>query len=356
VRGVALREVQIQRYSRTILLAGVGGLGQQALLSTGARLASGGPVLLTAAAYLAASGTPIEGPPGVLGTADAGFLISQAELGQQAKPAVHAALERLNRDSVAVPLRFGTLAALPDGCEASRPLVAVGSTEGRFVLWAAGREACGSCLREAVQGAQAPGTGAAAVEAGALAALLFQRLLLGIGPALSGLRLAEDGSLQVLEAGACTHGPDVSPGVLAEAVRHLESSYPEEGCGVVLEGPTGARWVALPNAYARWAERDAVGFPRTAKSAYLFEPSDWLALLREADARGEHVAFVVHAHPDGQARFSAEDRAQAAPGGLQLLPGTAYLVFAVQKGRATAAAWVRWAGNDFREQPFSLPG
>jgi proteasome lid subunit RPN8/RPN11 len=353
---VALREDQIQRYSRTILLAGVGGHGQRALLSTGARLAAGGPVLLTAAAYLAASGTPIAGPPGVLGTGDTGLLVSAADFGQEAMPTVRAALERLNSDSVAAPLRFGTLVVLPDACEASRPLVAVGSTEGRFVLWAAGREACNSCLREAVQGVQAPGRGADAVEAGTLVAFLFQRLLLGLGPALSGLRLAEDGSLQVLLAPACTHGPDVAPDVLAEAVKHLESCYPEEGCGVVLKGPTGARWVALPNAYARWAERDAMGFPRDATSAYLFEPSDWLALLREADTRGEHVAFVVHAHPDGQARFSAEDRAQAAPGGLQLLPGTAYLVFGVQKGRATAAAWVRWAGNDFQEQPFSLPG
>jgi [CysO sulfur-carrier protein]-S-L-cysteine hydrolase len=351
---VALRDDQVQRYSRSILLGGVGGRGQEALLSTGARLAAGGPALLTAAAYLGAAGTPVDGPPGALASCDAGFLVRASDFGRPAAATLHRALGRLNPDASSRPLRYGTLVALPDGCEGPRPLVAVGIGEGHWVLWAAGAEACGECLRGAVRGVAAPGSGPEAIQAGAMAAFLFQRLVLGLGPALSGLRMGLGGCMQVLEAAECTHAPDVPQGVLAEAVRHLEACYPEEGCGVVLKGPVGARWVALRNAYSVWAARDPAAFPRDARSAFLFEPAEWLALLREADGRGERLAYVVHAHPDGQAAFSAEDRRQAAPGGLPLLPGAAYLVVAVQKGRATAAIWVRWAGGHFHEQAFAF--
>ena len=109
---VVLREEQVQRYSRAILLAGVGGQGQLALLATGARLTAGGPALLTAAAYLAAGGTPVQGPPGTLALGDAGFLISAHELGLPAEAAVRQALGHLNPDAVASPWRTGTLAAL----------------------------------------------------------------------------------------------------------------------------------------------------------------------------------------------------------------------------------------------------
>jgi proteasome lid subunit RPN8/RPN11 len=350
-----LSEEQVQRYSRAILLSGVGGQGQRALLSTGARLTAGGPALLTAAAYLAAGGTPVQGPPGTLALGEAGFLVTASDVGRPAEAAVRQALQRLNPDAVAAAVRTGTLAALPLTDLGPRPLVAVGRREGRWVLWAATAEACDVCLAEVVRGAEAPGVGPEAIQAGALAAFLFQRLVLGVAPPLSGVRLAEDGGLELLEPPGCVHGLDVPAAVLGEAVRHLEACYPEEGCGVVLQGPAGARWVPLANAYGTWAARDPAAFPRDARSAFLFEPHAWLALLREAEGRGERVTYVVHAHPDGEAAFSAEDAAQAAPGGLPLLPGVAYLVVAVQRGRARGACFARWQGSGFKEEPLRAP-
>jgi proteasome lid subunit RPN8/RPN11 len=349
-----LGEEQVQRYSRTILLTGVGGRGQQALLGTGARLTAGGPALLTAAAYLAAGGTPVAGPPGLLGAGDAGFLIAERELGRAADASVRAAVQSFNPDASATPLHEGTLAALPLATGTPRPLVAVGRRHGTWLLWAARGEACESCLLEAVQGGEPPGAGPEAVQAGALAALLFQRLVLGLAPPLSGVRMAPGGGLEPLAAPDCRHGRDVPAAVLGEAVHHLEACYPEEGCGVVLQGPAGARWVPLANAYAAWATRDAAAFPRHARTAFLFEPTAWLALLREAEGRQERVAYVVHSHPDGQAAFSAEDVAQAAPGGFPLLSGVAYLVLAVQKGRATEACCAWWQGGAFLEMPLPL--
>jgi len=351
---VALREDQVQRYSRTILLRGVGGAGQRALLQTGARLLSGGPAFLTAAAYLGAGGTPVEGPPGLVGPDEAGFLVEARDVGQAAAPTLQRALLRLNEDAVVQPRAFGSLAALPDGGGSPRPLVALGRRGDHVVLLGAGVEACGDCLAQLCQGTQAPVAGPDAVQAGALAALLFQRLVLGLAPPLSGLVVSPGGEMQVLPLPECRHGPRLAAAVLAEAVRHLEACYPEEGCGVVLEGAAGTRWVALPNAYAAWAARDPDAFPRDARSAFLFEPAQWLALLKEADARAEKLLCVVHAHPDGQPALSAEDTAQAAPGGQPLLPGVAYLVVAIQQGRATAAAWARWQAGRFVEVPLPL--
>jgi len=350
-----LGEEQVQRYSRAILLPGVGGRGQLALLATGARLTAGGPALLTAAAYLAAGGTPVAGPPGLLATEDAGFLIAEAEVGRAAEASVRGALFALNPDATRPVLREGTLAALPLAAAAARPLVAVGRQAGEWVVWAAGEEACADCLEEVVRGAEAPGVGPEAAQAGALAALLFQRLLLGFAPPLSGVRLALDGSLELLAAPSCRHVCALPEGVWRAAVRHLEACFPEEGCGVVLEGRAGARWVPLSNAYTAWAAKDPAAFPRTARTGFLFEPKAWLAVLQEADARKERVAYVVHSHPDGQAHFSAEDVAQAAPGGLPLLPDVAYLVVAVQAARATGACCARWQGGGFHEMPFRMP-
>lgn len=350
-----LEESQVLRYSRSILLSGVGGRGQASLLGTGARLTAGGPALLTAAAYLAAGGTPVEAPPGMLHAGDAGFLVRAGELGMPAKDTLARALERLNPDAVSTPLRFGTVAALPGAVDGPRPLVAVGVQKGQGVVWGATAEACPVCLADVVRGAEAPPNGAEAIQAGTVAALLFQRAVLGLARPLSGLRLLPDGGLEALAAPACGHAREVPASVLAELVRHLEACYPEEGCGVVLYGPAGARWVPLANAYRAWAGRDPAAFPRTARSAFVFEPSEWLALLKEADSRGEQVASIVHAHPDGPAAFSAEDRLQAAPGGLPLFPKVTYWVVAVREGRAVEATEARWEEGGFQEKLLPLP-
>src|SRR3990167_4473352 len=71
-----LREDQIVRYGRQILLRELGGRGQERLLASPVRVLGGGPEVEDAVAWLLAGGTPIALAPGVtLG----GFLIG-AEL------------------------------------------------------------------------------------------------------------------------------------------------------------------------------------------------------------------------------------------------------------------------------------
>jgi [CysO sulfur-carrier protein]-S-L-cysteine hydrolase len=131
----------------------------------------------------------------------------------------------------------------------------------------------------------------------------------------------------------------VSPALLAEVCAALERAYPAEGCGVILEGGAAPRVHALRNAYA--------GDPR---EGYAFDPHDWLALCRAAEARAERIAWVFHSHVDGGAYLSAADRAGALAGAGPLLPGARQLIVAVVAGRAQEAAGYRWQDGEFREE------
>jgi proteasome lid subunit RPN8/RPN11 len=139
-------------------------------------------------------------------------------------------------------------------------------------------------------------------------------------------------------------------------VCHLEAVYPQEGCGVLLWNEQASTWRVCPitNAYDRYHALDPVRFPRTSRTAYYFEPREWLRLLLEADTHGEVVTCVFHSHVNGIAYFSAEDRAQAAPDGFPLLPDVSYLVVAVEGGRATHARIYWWQDEDFRDRPVPL--
>ncbi len=134
-------------------------------------------------------------------------------------------------------------------------------------------------------------------------------------------------------------GAPLEGGVLAAVCAHLAGAYPEEGCGVILEGGEGARVLALRNAYA--GDR---------RCGFAFEPGQWLQACLAADAVGERVSWVFHSHVDGPAALSAQDRAAAAPAGQLLLPGAGQLVVSVHAGRATEVRAYRCKDGEFLEE------
>lgn len=131
--------------------------------------------------------------------------------------------------------------------------------------------------------------------------------------------------------------------------RHLEAAYPNEGCGVILEGPNGMRVVPLDNVYDKYHRVDPEQFPRTQRTAYLIDPKAWLQLSRESEAKGERVVVIIHSHADVGAYFSAEDKAMAAPNGEPLHPGVEYLVVAVNNARVEAAKLFNFEKGEFKE-------
>jgi proteasome lid subunit RPN8/RPN11 len=136
-------------------------------------------------------------------------------------------------------------------------------------------------------------------------------------------------------------------GVLSEIVRHVEGTYPEEGCGVVLERD-GRTWVQpIRNAYDEHHRADPQRFPRNSRTAYCFDPNDWMSLLRRTEQDGTRIASIFHSHAEAGAYFSTEDSNMAAPDGLPLFPDIAYLVVSVIGGRAREARLFSWQGEGF---------
>jgi len=147
------------------------------------------------------------------------------------------------------------------------------------------------------------------------------------------------------------------PENLQDVIQHLESCYPQEGCGLILRADGVPAWRIRPmgNAYDRYHAQDPARFPRTSKTAYLFDPKEWLVVLEEADQRREQVVCVYHSHVDAGAYFSAEDRVMAAPDGEPLLPGVSYLVVAVNGGQASDAKLFWWDHGEFHGTSVALP-
>jgi proteasome lid subunit RPN8/RPN11 len=235
--------------------------------------------------------------------------------------------------------------------------VVLGSTAGGHALWSIGGDGCRGCVRTAVAALAPPGIPeAASVQLGSVLALLVQRRALGLGAPLEGVELSRSGMLGTLKAAPCTHRPPSVPdGVLAELIRHLSAALPDEGCALLVGREDQVRVVPMQNAQSAHHARDPEAFPRSARTAFSFDPRAWLAVLREADRAGERVLAIAHSHPEGGPGFSAEDRRQAAPDGQSLLPGVAHLVIAFEGGRPRSGRWAVWMDGDFLETACPLP-
>src|SRR5437762_2326997 len=129
---MALKERQIKRYARQVLLPEVGGKGQEALLGTGAvALSEGGPADSVALAYLAAGGSPVRVPPGrKVSAAEVGFLFDAGDTGKPAASFLKSALKDLNPDAARQPPTMGLLVELPAQVISPPPWVVMGWAEG----------------------------------------------------------------------------------------------------------------------------------------------------------------------------------------------------------------------------------
>jgi molybdopterin-synthase adenylyltransferase len=199
---VALREDQILRYSRQILLKDVGGRGQESLLGGGARLGGTGPAGLTAAAYLAAGGTSVMASEAPLEPASVGFLVSAEEVRRPASEVLGRVLPEVNPDA-ASPRPGGRIAELPAAWNGEAPWVALGGDGTRGAVLCRGSQGCVWCFGENIRTLGAPPSGVLGVALGALGALVFQRLLLGMGPELGGRWLVAPGRLTDMELRRC---------------------------------------------------------------------------------------------------------------------------------------------------------
>jgi proteasome lid subunit RPN8/RPN11 len=141
-------------------------------------------------------------------------------------------------------------------------------------------------------------------------------------------------------------------------IAHSEREFPYECCGFVIgEGPR-EQVCPITNIQNLKHAANPAAFPRDARTAYLMEPKEHLAVLEESDREKLALRFVYHSHPDHDAYFSPTDRAQACsfdPNEPDY-PETAYLVISVRGGKFACAAAFAWnaAAADFVETPLTI--
>ena len=126
--------------------------------------------------------------------------------------------------------------------------------------------------------------------------------------------------------------------------QHAQSTYPEEGGGLLLGRFEDSRAVVseirvLPNTWDVDAER---------RRRYLIPSDVMLREQRAADARDLDVVGYFHSHPDHPAAPSEFDREHA-------LPNWSYVIVSVQQGQAAdVLAWrLREDRSAFEAQPIA---
>lgn len=143
-----------------------------------------------------------------------------------------------------------------------------------------------------------------------------------------------------------------------QIVAQAEREFPFECCGFIIGDLATEEVRPITNIQNRKHADDPATFARDARTAFLMEPREHLAVLKEIDDRRLELRAVYHSHPDHDAYFSATDRAQAClfdPGEPDY-PNTAHIVISVRGGRFVRAAIFQWdtSSKDFLETELKL--
>jgi proteasome lid subunit RPN8/RPN11 len=141
-------------------------------------------------------------------------------------------------------------------------------------------------------------------------------------------------------------------------IAQAEREFPHECCGFVIGNDRAEEVRPITNIQDRKHAEDPVAFPRDARTAFLMEPKEHLAVLNEVDDRKLSLRAVYHSHPDADAYFSATDRRQACSfdSSEPDYPGTMYVVLSIRSGKFARAAAFVWdvTSKDFIETPLTV--
>jgi adenylyltransferase/sulfurtransferase len=141
----------------------------------------------------------------------------------------------------------------------------------------------------------------------------------------------------------------------AAITAHAEREFPDECCGFVLADSEVEELRPISNIQNRRHAQDPGAFVRNARTAFLMDPGQMAAVLREAELRKLNIKVIYHSHPDHDAYFSATDRVRACSFDPEEpdYPETTQLVLSVRAGRFDKAAAFAWddASKQFVETP-----
>src|SRR5260370_39719649 len=197
-----LSEEQIHRYSRQILLGRVGGVGQQRLLELGAQAVGQGPALPMAIAYLGAGGTSVRAQKGLVAPGEQGFLFVPGDVGHRRNVRLDRALREMNPDATGAGSP-GCLLHFPGEFSGPGPWVGMGRKSGRPGLVYRSERGCLACFAALSEHFGAGEASPISNLVGCMAALVFQRLCLGLSADLGGLWVDSAGRVTPMDIRSC---------------------------------------------------------------------------------------------------------------------------------------------------------
>jgi proteasome lid subunit RPN8/RPN11 len=157
---------------------------------------------------------------------------------------------------------------------------------------------------------------------------------------------------------ACVEGIGMKNATITRAsfeaiVEQAEREFPYECCGFIIGDDAAEEVRPIANIQNQKHAENPAGFSRDARTAFLMDPKEHLAVLNEIDRRKLRLLAVYHSHPDHDAYFSATDRAQACSFDPTEpdYPDTLYVVISVRAGKFARAAAFAWdaAAKEFAE-------
>jgi proteasome lid subunit RPN8/RPN11 len=141
--------------------------------------------------------------------------------------------------------------------------------------------------------------------------------------------------------------PKISRANMDAIIAQAQREFPYECCGFII-GPFGNEAAdevrPIANIQNDQHAHDPDAFPRDARTAFLMDPKQHLAVMREIDDRKLALKMVYHSHPDHDAYFSPTDRRQACSFDPDEpdYPDTAYIVMSIMDRRFSRAAAFVW--------------
>lgn len=152
--------------------------------------------------------------------------------------------------------------------------------------------------------------------------------------------------------------PKIRRATMDQIIAQAEREFPYECCGFIIGDDQVEEVRPITNIQNQKHAEDPNAFPRDARTAFLMEPRQQLAVLNEIDDRGLTLKIVYHSHPDHDAYFSETDRRQACSFDPEEpdYPDTAYLVMSIMGGKFKRAAAFVWdpARRAFAETQLSI--
>jgi proteasome lid subunit RPN8/RPN11 len=152
--------------------------------------------------------------------------------------------------------------------------------------------------------------------------------------------------------------PKIGRSNMDRIVAQAEREFPYECCGFIIGSDSVEEVRPIVNIQNAQHAKDPDAFPRDARTAFLMNPKQHLAVMREIDDRKLALRIVYHSHPDHEAYFSATDRRQACSFDPDYpdYPETAYVVLSIVGGKFNRAAAFIWddAGKEFVETSMTI--